>query len=60
LNVVKRLDACVPNKLKNNSALLGVWYDARRIEYPARRRRATAHPEVQPPASASPDTAAAN
>jgi hypothetical protein len=46
---IKRLDVCLQNKLKTNTQLRRVWDDARRVEYPPRRRRSAA--EVDAPAA---------
>lgn len=49
LDAVRRLDAIVPNRLRNDSKALASWERARRVEYRAGRSRTEAPaPQVEP------------
>jgi hypothetical protein len=46
LDAIRRLDAVVPNRLRDDGAAVAVWERARRIEYPHSRSRGDAVPAV--------------
>lgn len=63
VDAVRRLDAIVPNRLRDDTSTVAAWEHARRVEYPAAGRgkadTATA-PHTPPPATASAPATAAN
>ena len=50
LNAIRRLDAIVPNRLRNDGAISAMWDLARRVEYPSARTKADAPPTHGAPA----------
>jgi hypothetical protein len=57
LTAVRRLDAIVPNRLRDDAAKTAVWERARRVEY--RGPRAKSEPEVENAEASASDAAAA-
>jgi hypothetical protein len=52
LAAVQRLDAIVPNRLRNDEARLALWERARRVEY--RSSRAKSGPTAEPETATDP------
>lgn len=55
LDAVRRLDAIVPNRLRNDPATLALWERARRVEYRAGRPRSEAPEHAEPAVAAFAD-----